>query len=71
MATRRWSYTPNSPGYGITEATGAATVSGPIELTVDLGLVMQAGTVALARQQVLEGVQKIFEQLERTNWPPA
>ncbi len=71
MATRRWSYTPNAKPYEVVEAVGAATVTGPIELTIDLGLVMQGNTVALARQQVLEGVQKIFEQLEKSNWPPA
>jgi hypothetical protein len=71
MATRRYSYTPNQiPGL-ITEAVGSATVSGPIELTVDLGNVMVGSTVALKRQEVLEGLQKIIEYIERGNWPPA
>lgn len=71
MATRRYSYTPNSPAYGVVEAVGAATVTGPIEVTVDLGNVMVGATVALKRQEVLEGLQKVIEYIERGNWPPA
>lgn len=71
MATRLYSYTPNTPPYGVTEATGSATVTGPIEITIDLGNVMQGSTTALKRQDVLEGLQKVIEHIERGNWPPA
>lgn len=71
MATRRYSMTPNSPPYGVVEAVGSATVTGPIELTIDLGNVMVGSTVPLKRQEVLEGLQKMIEYIERGNWPPA
>ncbi len=71
MATRRYSITPNNPPYGVVEATGAATVSGPVEVTIDLAAVMQGNTVAMARIVVLEQLQKITEYIERGNWPPA
>ena len=71
MATRRYSITPNNPPYGVVEATGSATVSGPVEVTVDLAAVMQGNTVAMARIVVLEQLQKITEYIERGNWPPA
>jgi hypothetical protein len=71
MATRLYSYTPNQAAYAITEAVGSATVTGPIELTIDLGNVMVGSTVPLKRQEVLEGLQKLIEHIERGNWPPA
>lgn len=71
MATRLYSITPNNPPYAVVEAVGSATVSGPVELTVDLAAVMQGNTVAMARLVVLEQIQKIQEHIERGNWPPA
>jgi hypothetical protein len=71
MATHLYSYTPNQAAYSIVEAVGSATLTGPIELTVDLGNVMVGSTVALRRQEVLEGLQKLIEHIERGNWPPA
>lgn len=71
MATRRYSITPNNPPYNVVEAVGAATVSGPVEVTIDLAAVMQGNTVAMARVTVLEQLQKIVEYIERGNWPPA
>lgn len=71
MATRRYSYTPNAAPYGVVEAIGSATVTGPIEITIDLGNVMVGSTVALKRQDVIEGLLKLVEYIERGNWPPA
>lgn len=71
MATRRYSFTPNSPPYGVVEAVGAATVTGPIEVTIDLASVMQGSTKALTRQDALDGLEKIKEQIVHGNWPPA
>lgn len=71
MATRLYSYVPNQAAYAITEAVGSATVTGPIELTVDLGNVMVGSAAPLKRQEVLEGLQKLIEHIERGNWPPA
>jgi hypothetical protein len=33
--------------------------------------VMVGSTVALKRQEALEGLQKLIEHIERGNWPPA
>ena len=43
MATRRYSASPNNTVESIVEAVGAATVTQPIELTVDLGAVKLTG----------------------------
>lgn len=71
MATRLYSYIPNEPAYAVAEAVGSATVTGPIEITVDLGNVMVGSTVPLKRQDVIEGLLKIVEHIEHGNWPPA
>lgn len=71
MATRRFSYTPNQRPYEVFETTGSATVTGPIELTVDLANVMVGSTAPLKRQDVIEGLLKIVEHIEHGNWPPA
>lgn len=71
MATRRYSYTPNQAAYAIVEAVGSATVTGPMELTIDLGNVMVGSTAPLKRQDVIEGLLKIVEHIEHGNWPPA
>lgn len=71
MATRLYSYVPNDPPYAITEAVGSATVTGPVEVTVDLGNVMVGSTVAMQRHDVVEGLQKIIEHIMASNWPPA
>lgn len=71
MATRRYSYTPNAAPYGVIESVGAATATGPIEITIDLGNVMQGSTTALKRQDVLDALTKMTEYIEHGNWPPA
>ena len=75
MATRRYSITGGDAEFGgtggITEAVGAATVTKAMEFTVDLANVLQGATVALNKQQVLEGLEKIRKYLVRGSWPPA
>jgi len=70
MSTVRFSFTPNNPPFNVVQAVGAATVTGPVELTVDLGNVQDGASRALRRQDVLEAILKIQEYIERGGWLP-
>lgn len=73
MATRRYSVAPQDPDYGITEAVGAATVTKPIELTVDFAALAASGLSDVqAKLQVLMALQKMHAYIEtRHTWTPA
>jgi hypothetical protein len=72
MATRRYSVQPgDADAYGITEAVGAATATKCIELTVDLGNVVEGNTRPPNRQEVITALEKLFDYVRQSNWPPA
>lgn len=75
MATRRYGLKPEQHAFQITEAVGAATVTNPIELTVDFDA-MAAYTPSLtgtkAKNLVLDALKKMEEYIEQKGvWPPA
>ena len=71
MSTRRWSYTPNQQPYEVVEALGVPTVSGPVEITVDLGQVVNNSNNAIDRLTANIGIRKILEHMNAGVWPPA
>ncbi len=72
MATRLYSIVVGSgvPAPLVTENVGSATVTTPMELTVDLGLVQNNGTAALARQDVYNALQRLKNHIVKGAWPP-
>lgn len=71
MATRRYSTAPGQAGYQVTEAVGAAVVSGPIELTVDLANIAGLGNKPPSRQDVRNAIENFQNWILRSVWPPA
>jgi len=72
MATRRFSTAPGDAfPHGIVQAAGAATVSKPIEVTVDLGNVVQGNTRPLSKQDVLQALHNLKTYVASISWPPA
>jgi hypothetical protein len=73
MATRRYSASPNNTVESIVEAVGAATVTQPIELTVDLGAVKLTGNpgTGVTRDEVLTALKRIHDHIQKNIWPPA
>lgn len=75
MPTRRYSIatgtgTLNDPQ--VTEAVGAATVTQGIELTVEFGAtVLNGGTAALQKIDVLNGLETLKGYIAERPWPPA
>ncbi len=70
MATRRYSISPNTNEYTVTEAVGAAVVTFPIELTVDLANLAGTG-LPPSRQMVLDALVDFQNWIVRGVWPPA
>ena len=71
MATRRYSVAPGASEYAITEAVGAAVVTAPIEITVDLANIAGLGNKPPSRQDVLDAITKVQNWILRGAWPPA
>lgn len=69
MATRLYSisndfrYEQDNGGAVVTEAVGSATVTTPIELTVDLAVIT-------SKQQVITALEKMLGYLLEGTWPP-
>lgn len=75
MATIRFSTYPNATEAQIVQATGSATVTSNIELTVDVGNTMDGGTRVINRQEVIQSVRRLLDFLikggaSNTGWPP-
>lgn len=70
MATRLYSVSNDFRAEGdniglvVTEAVGSATVTTPIELTVDLSV------IGLDRQRVLSALDRLADYLLEGSWPP-
>ena len=64
MATKRYSISRGGTRHDIVEATGLATVTGEIELTVDLATVSD-------KYHVIRSLEEIIKHIRRDNWPPA
>lgn len=71
MATRRYSLAPGQSEYQVTEAVGAAVVTSPIELTVDLAAITGLGTRAPNKAEIIEVLDEFKNYILRGNWPPA
>lgn len=68
MATRLYSVSNDFRFEGdsaltVTEAVGSATVTTPIELTVDLAVIT-------SKQQVITALEKLLGYLLEGSWPP-
>lgn len=72
MATRLYSVSIGSgiPAPLVVEAVGSATVTTAMEATIDLGLVQNNGTAALARQDVYNALQRLRNHIVKAPWPP-
>ena len=70
MATRRYSIAPGQNEYQVVEAIGAAVVTAPIELTVDLANLAGTGAPP-TRQMVIDAMEQVKDWLLRGLWPPA
>ena len=70
MATVRWSIFPGATEGQITQATGAATVTNNIELTVDLGNTMDGATRVISREEVLHSLQRLRDYILDHPWTP-
>lgn len=64
MATRRYSISRGSGIGQVTEAVGAATVSGEVELTFDLA-------ANLSTADLLKAMRSIEQYILSGKWPPA
>lgn len=70
MATRLYSASNDfreegdNIGPSVTEAIGSATVTSPIELTVDLAV------IGNDRQRVLSALDRLADYIIEGNWPP-
>ncbi|WP_151038938.1 MULTISPECIES: hypothetical protein [Bacteria] len=65
MATRRYSINPEDSDHSITDATGAATVTKNIELTVDWDNLRTLGlSEPQARMQVLAALERLHAYIE-------
>lgn len=70
MATVRFSTYPGATEVQIIQATGAATVTSNIELTVDLGATMDNTTRVISREEVLHSLMRLKDKLLAGTWPP-
>jgi hypothetical protein len=75
MPTRRYSVATGTGGSidtSVTEAVGAATVTQAIEVTIEFGAtVLNGGTGALTKTDVLLGLDAIRNYIVERIWPPA
>lgn len=74
MATRRFGISVGEGEFAITEAAGAAVSSDKVELTVELATtaVNANGTTrGILKSEVLDCIDKIYNHIVKSNWPPA
>lgn len=74
MATRRFGISIGEGEFSITEAAGAAISSDIVELTVELATTaVNAGgtTRGVLKAEVLDALDKIYNHIVKSNWPPA
>ena len=74
MATRRYGLKVGEGFTAVTEAAGAAVSSDTVELTVELATtaVADKGTTrTIAREEVLEIIEKLKAHILKGIWPPA
>lgn len=75
MATRRYSTSVGDHDTDVIEAVGAATVSGNIELTVNIATTIvsnaDGSTRGATREEVLLGLERIARHIESGIWLPA
>ena len=71
MATRRYSIAPGQNEYQVVEAVGAAVVSAPVEITIDLANIAGLGNKPPSRQDVIMAIEKFQHWILRGVWPPA
>jgi hypothetical protein len=74
MATVRFSTYPGATESQIVQATGSATVTSNIELTVDLGSTMDGATRTVSKEEVLHSLRRLMDFIEHggvnQSWPP-
>jgi hypothetical protein len=73
MATRRFSINlgNGADDLAVTEAVGAAVVTSPVEITVELANVLSGSTQAVSRQYVLDALTVAQNYILERPWPPA
>ena len=74
MATRRFMVNPGEQFESVTEASGAATATKSIELTVDLAnTIVYEGdsTRTINKEEVLIALELFKQYIGRQIWPPA
>ena len=71
MATRRYSIAPGGNEITVVEAVGAAVVTGPVELTVDLASIAGLGNAPPSRQSVITAMHQLRNYMLQRVWPPA
>jgi hypothetical protein len=81
MATFTWSGSAGDPGvlsgtvheFGVLENSPGATlkVSEKVEVTVELGNIMDGNTRQITREEVLAALLRIEGYITQGNWPPA
>lgn len=68
MATLLFSLGPSDPAHQVIQAAGIATVSKPIEVTVDMdGMIASGLSAPQARLQAINTLTKICEFIENGN----
>lgn len=75
MATVRFSIYPDALDAQIVQATGAATVTSNVELTVDLGNTMEGSTRVIQKEEVLLCLRRLEDFIMKgsanlSGWPP-
>lgn len=72
MATRRYKISIGEKQEAVVEEAGLATISDSVELTVDLGTVVNgsAGARKPTKQEVLEAIEKLENYIVSHQWPP-
>lgn len=71
MATERYSTYVGDQDPAVTISTGAATVQGNIELTVDFGTVVSDGGSGRkpTREEVIQGIERILRYIISNQFP--
>ena len=75
MATRLFSIPVGGTVEQVVQAVGSATVTDPIELTVDLSTAIVTegvgGTRAIKCEEVILALENMAQYILKQNWPPA
>lgn len=75
MATVRFSVPVDGTEAQITQATGAATVTTNVEVTVDLGNTMEGSSRVIQKDEVILALRRLIDYImaggkSYTGWPP-